>query len=283
MTYGLPYQGSKQKICESIVDALPSAECFVDVFAGGCAVTHAAMLSHKYKRYVCNDITDAPTLFVDAIAGKYKDESRWVSRDLFYMLKDVDPYIRLVWSFGNDQKTYLYGKDIEDGKRLLHKMLFAENVTKRRLAWTELHRYLMQSLQSLEGLERMQSLEGLQSLQRLERLQSLEGLEVHQGDYRELSIPDNSCVYCDPPYKGTKGYTVGFDHDAFWQWCREQTQQVYISEYNAPDDFVCVWSKNRRALMSPKGRNIETERLFVPKRLASVASGKRNLFAHDTD
>jgi hypothetical protein len=35
--------------------------------------------------------------------------------------------------------------------------------------------------------------------------------------------------------------------------------------------------------MSPKGRNIETERLFVPQRLAIVASGKRNLFAHDTD
>ena len=47
MRYGVPYQGSKNKICKWVIDNLPSGKVFVDLFAGGCAVTHAAMLSGK--------------------------------------------------------------------------------------------------------------------------------------------------------------------------------------------------------------------------------------------
>ena len=34
-----------------------------------------------------------------------------------------------------------------------------------------------------------------------------------------------------------------FDHDKFFNWCREQAKNniVFVSEYNAPDDFECVW------------------------------------------
>lgn len=49
---------------------------------------------------------------------------------------------------------------------------------------------------------------------------------------------------CDPPYQGTTGYKTGtFDHDKFFDWCREQAKKnvVFVSEYNAPDDFECVW------------------------------------------
>ena len=49
---------------------------------------------------------------------------------------------------------------------------------------------------------------------------------------------------CDPPYQGTTGYKTGaFDHDKFFEWCREQAKKnvVFVSEYNAPDDFECVW------------------------------------------
>lgn len=64
MNYGLPYRGSKNKIAKRIVDMLPKATTLVDVFAGGCAITHAAMLSDKYQNYIANDIGDAPKLFV---------------------------------------------------------------------------------------------------------------------------------------------------------------------------------------------------------------------------
>lgn len=118
--YGLPYMGSKSKIADKIVSYLPSAEYFVDLFAGGCAMTHCAMKSGKYSKFVCNDITDAPHLFLDALQGKYNNENRWISREDFFKLKDSDPFVRICWSFGNDQKSYLYGQDIEPIKKALH-------------------------------------------------------------------------------------------------------------------------------------------------------------------
>ena len=70
MNYGLPYTGSKSRIAEWLVDKLPSCETFVDVFAGGCAVSDARMLHTKAKRFILNDLQgDVPKLFVDALKG----------------------------------------------------------------------------------------------------------------------------------------------------------------------------------------------------------------------
>lgn len=75
--YGLLYQGSKNKIAEKIIDLLPPADNFYDLFAGGCAITHRALLSGKYKHIYANDICDMPSLFKDAIEGKYANEDRF--------------------------------------------------------------------------------------------------------------------------------------------------------------------------------------------------------------
>ena len=120
MRYGVPYQGSKNQIAKWVIDNLPKDKILVDLFAGGCAVTHAAMLSGKWDRIVANDIGDAPELFCDAIDGKYADEKRWISREDFQDLKDIDPYVSLCWSFGNNRSNYLYGKEIEPWKKALH-------------------------------------------------------------------------------------------------------------------------------------------------------------------
>ena len=53
--YGVPYQGSKNSIAVEIVNALPSGSRFVDLMAGGCAITHAAMTSGKYNLFYAND------------------------------------------------------------------------------------------------------------------------------------------------------------------------------------------------------------------------------------
>ena len=120
MRYGVPYQGSKNKVAGWVIDNLPEDEILVDLFAGGCAVTHAALLSGKWDRIVSNDIGDAPELFCDAIEGKYADEKRWISREDFQDLKDTDPYVSLCWSFGNNRTTYLYAQEIEPWKKALH-------------------------------------------------------------------------------------------------------------------------------------------------------------------
>lgn len=140
--YGLPYQGSKSKLAERIVALLPPATHLYDVFAGGCAITHAALLSGKFKEVHANDITDSVTLFEDALNGKYENESRWISREDFFRLKDSDPYVRIVWSFGNNQRNYLYSREIEPYKKAVHEMLYAATPNERRLKFKTVIREL---------------------------------------------------------------------------------------------------------------------------------------------
>ena len=116
--YGLMYQGSKNKIAEKIIDLLPPADNLYDLFAGGCAITHCALLSGKYKHIYANDICDMPKLFFDAINGKYKNEDKWISREEFFKNLD-DPYIKSTWSFGGIGSSYIYSKKIEPYKKAL--------------------------------------------------------------------------------------------------------------------------------------------------------------------
>ena len=83
MAYGLSYMGSKNSSAKDIVNVLPAGDVLVDLFAGGCAVTHCALLSGKWKRVIANDTSDVVRLFGDAVAGKYRDEKRWISREDF--------------------------------------------------------------------------------------------------------------------------------------------------------------------------------------------------------
>ena len=118
--YGIPYQGSKNAIAAHIVaEFLPPSACLVDIFAGGCAITHAA-LEAGWHKVIANDISDAPELFAAAARGEYKNEKRWISREDFARLKNKDAYVRYCWSFGNNAKEYLYSREIEPWKKALH-------------------------------------------------------------------------------------------------------------------------------------------------------------------
>ena len=136
-TRGLPYQGSKSKLSEKIIALFPRATHFYDLFAGGCAISHEALLSGKFQEVHANDITDSVKLFEDAINGdldKY-DPLRFRTREDFFSEKDTNPFVRLVYSFGNNQKDYLYGKDIEPYKKAVHEMLYAPTPELRRLCF----------------------------------------------------------------------------------------------------------------------------------------------------
>ena len=129
----------------------------------------------------------------------------------------------------------------------------------------------MQSLECLERLQSMQSLQSLESLERLERLERMERQNVQivasVDDYRNYVYQDDDVVYCDPPYANTYKYTVDFDNEGFWQWCRTRNFPVYISEYRAPEDFISVWSKEKRRLFSSSNLSANAiEHLFLHKK-----------------
>ena len=130
---------------------------------------------------------------------------------------------------------------------------------------------IRKSMQSLQSMERLQSLQSLESLERLKRLQSLESQNVQivasADDYCNYVYQDGDVVYCDPPYANTDKYTVDFDHEAFWQWCRTRDFPVYVSEYRAPEDFISVWSKDKRRLFSSSNLSANAiEHLFLHKK-----------------
>ena len=286
-TFGMPYMGGKSSIAEWVIGKLPKADVFVEPFAGGCAITHAAMLSGKYKRIIANDITDSALVFKDAIRGRFRNEKRWISRDDFKRLKDTDPYVRMCFSFGNDLNSYCYGKNLEAYKRAFHyavvfrdkepfmklgvnipnKAIESENQTIRRLKVKSYLIWLKNNMHAgdLESLERLERLQSLESLESLERLQSL---ECHQGDYSEVIIPDNSVIYCDPPYRGTHEYLNSFDCGKFDEWCLGQSQQVFISEYSMPKDkFKRIAAMNKRSLMCSDSKvSMKIESIYVPLR-----------------
>ena len=267
--YGYPYMGSKRKIVKDIIDALPTAKNFYDLFAGGCAVTHYALGSGKYKNVIANDIQSSVQLFIDAVGGKYKNEKRWISREQFHAEKATDLYIRWIWSFGNNGSDYLFGKDAESLKKSAHEYLFKngyDGTKEKRIALIKQFKADKKIIGRFE-LERLEQLERLQQLERLERLRQLEYFNV---DYRKVKIEPRSIIYCDPPYphKGNtkeKYYGIGFDTDAFYKWVAENKHPVYFSSVEAPKRFKVVWSKATQCTMNNKnshGKKEIVERLY---------------------
>lgn len=69
-------------------------------------------------------------------------------------------------------------------------------------------------------------------------------------DYLNFNIK-NALFYLDPPYKGTKQYSKqNINYDEFYDFCKKLSKNniVIISEYNMPDDFECIWQKERTVL-----------------------------------
>jgi DNA adenine methylase len=102
----------------------------------------------------------------------------------------------------------------------------------------------------------------------LKQVDLLDGAIFTDKDYSNLEIPNESIIYCDIPYKNTKQYSTSknFDYDNFYQWCKEMNTKehiVYVSEYNMPSNFKCVWSKGIKSYMKPSRAIDCTERLFL--------------------
>ena len=216
-TYGLPYKGSKDKICEKICSLFPIKENFYDLFMGGGSITHYQLLQNQYKNYYANDFNQLVVKAFDmAIHGKFKNETRWISHEEFDKLKNVDPYVAFCFSFGNDLKSYAYGKDIEPYKKALHYLIVFQDeslmkeifpnidfsfvhkikdVNERRLKVKK----VIDNLLITSDDNRIRSNESLQSFIQLEscqRLANIERLAIYNKSYDEIEIKDDSVIYC---------------------------------------------------------------------------------------
>ena len=296
MNYGIGYKGSKNKLAERIVNLFPPADNFYDLFCGGCSITHRALLTNKFKNYYINDLDPLmPKLFLDAIHGKYKNETRWISREDFKKLKDTDGYVKVCWSFGNNGNVYLYDEKLEPYKKAIHYAVMFNDCTQLKTFLNadysfldscknfhqrkiKLQRFLFNSgiakgsplescvdvMEISQNINRLEALERLQSLEALERLQRF---GTTSCGYDEVKINPNSVIYCDIPYKNTDGYNgIDFDFDKFYSWCKEQKEPVFISSYEMPlEHFEPVDIINHRCTLAAEVNNAVTEKVFIPK------------------
>ena len=296
MNFGLPYKGSKNKIANWVCDILPNANTLYDLFAGGGAITHCASLNFKYNNYIVNDLNSLCIKGLKmAFNGEFKNETRWISRDDFFKLKDTDYYVACCFSFGNDFKSYAYGKDIEQFKKAMHySVVFNDNsllskfVNVDNLTYTSdviqdrliyLRKYLSNftdfkdkwiNSQNLEGLTRLQRLQGLERLHRLNELnnEQKDNIKFYSDDYQNIPLTDKDAViYCDIPYLNTDKYKHPFDYERFYLWAEKQEIPIYISEYQMPKDrFICVAEKEKKCNLSATNNGkITIERIFRPK------------------
>lgn len=264
--------GSKNRIAEWIINNLPPAEHFYDLFGGGGAITHCALLSGKYKYVHYNELNPLiAKAFKMAVDGEFKNENRWISREDFFKLKDTDPYVALCFSFGNDCKTYAYSSKNEELKKALHYAICFNDFSLLKEMNIHIDETLRGRLEICKAVNNviLQHLINLNRLQRLERLDRLQGLEplkdiqITNLDYRDVEIEKDSVVYCDIPYKNTKNYSIGdFNHDEFYEWTRKQ-KNIFISEYEMPNDFKIVNEKNIKSnLCATSNRKTVTEKLY---------------------
>lgn len=285
-SYGICYMGSKNALAERIVALLPSASHLIDVFAGGCAVTHCAMKSGKWQHVHANDINEMIVgAFRRAINGEFIGERRWVSHEEFNRVRDTDAYASICFSFGGNMRSYAYSPANENLKRALHYAIFFGD-HKPFLTLTGINLTPVLTISDLRerhiaaknlvngGGIFIKTLPNINRLNRINRLSTefsekeMKRLTIGSVDFAEVEIPNDSVIYCDPPYRGTDDYrkAKGFNHDRFYEWSLRQTVPVFVSEYAMPEDFVEVAAWRKMCSMSQDTNPKETtEKLFVPR------------------
>lgn len=99
---------------------------------------------------------------------------------------------------------------------------------------------------------------------------NLYGIEFICSDYSTLKIPSHSIIYCDPPYANTTKYRNEFNHSQFFDWCTLKAKEghlVFLSEYEAPKPFTCIWQKELKSSLSANGKigssKNSVEKLFI--------------------
>jgi site-specific DNA-adenine methylase len=318
-TYRIPYVGSKNVIAPQIIEAILSntvdhgSRRFVDAFCGGGAIMYGVMQTKMFASILGNDLhsemielhRNLPDLDLQYIAetpcillpnATVKEKYPFVK-----LIDEIEPRyqmaFRVVYSFGNDCRTNLWGSEMivkYNLGRLLFTQpelmgaaisefigadlvipynytgigfsaLYTDYKTHVGLYRNRLGKLPRTDLQQLQQLERLQQLEQLQQLERLQRLERLErSIDFSSVSYHQIAYMRGDVVYFDPPYRSTldgKGYHgQGFDNDSFEDFARSLKCPVFISEY-APEieGFEPIMKLDKLSTMNNKGSSKETK------------------------
>lgn len=298
---GIPYMGSKRKYADALIckmlELQPHKKYFYDLFGGGGAMSFAALQKGMTVFYneKQTDLVDFIRFIFERMKqprgrfGLFPNECyKFVTREEFMRLKTESgvyaQFVRICYSFGNNQHGYMFNPELEKLKHLAHDVVVfqcAESLQKlsdvlgvaftlstspdlntRRLEFQRQVKAHGKRL-DLQQLENLQQLEQLQQLTQLERLEPK--ITFHNLDYRDVKIitpPKETIIYLDPPYRGTAKYIEGLDYAELDAFFTDLPCVAFMSEYTAP--FHCVYKiKTRSTLSSSSNICHKIERLYV--------------------
>jgi site-specific DNA-adenine methylase len=132
---------SKNKIAHELICEMrkhkPKAKYFIDLFGGGGSMSFTALqMGYKvlYNEYE-TDLANFMQFIIDRVKNNEKSKYgllpeeyyQFVTREIFIEQKPLHTnyaeFCRLIYSFGNNQNTYLFGKPIEEFKRQGHNFI----------------------------------------------------------------------------------------------------------------------------------------------------------------
>ena len=276
---GIPYMGSKRKIAKPIVDYIlahnPNAKYVYDLFGGGGAMSFEFLQRKQIKKVVYNELNTGVCELLRKIQvdGVTEDFYRWVSCEEFEAHKKDTTWLggllATCWSFGNNQKDYIFGKDIEESKRLLHEIIVNKCDTARGIFAKQTGVYIDNYyLQSPNIQKRRIAVLGVVKAQigrcDLEQLQRLEQLEISNKSAFDVEIAtpiDETIIYLDPPYQGTATYAKDICYATLFNFCKNSPYKIYVSSYEF--NLPCVFEINHRSTLSATNNAKKViERLF---------------------
>ena len=294
--------GSKNKIAIDLLREMlkvkPKAKYFFDLFGGGGSMSFTASQIGLKTHY--NELQTSLVKFIDYIfnmlekgfKGQYglfpDDFYNFIDRDEFMKLKDEDSikgqFARICYSFGNNQRSYLFG-DIEETKHLAHNivmfrcekslkelnnLLNTDIKTSNLPTWNGrrldfMKQILDRKYKELEQLESLERLQNLESLIRLERLHPI--FTTSNLSYKNVKINtpiDESIIYLDPPYRNTEKYIEGkdFNYKELDEWFLDNKYTCFMSEYNAPHKVIFEIDKFSLFNNLKETKKVVKEKLF---------------------
>lgn len=237
------YQGSKDRTAKYLIPIMNdiikknNIEHFFDMCVGGGNLS--ANVKHKLE--VKNIYGVDNNKYLIALLKKFqrdKVEYFSVTKEEYIRIKknknDYDGwyvgYVGFLQSFGSSFfNTYV--RDNIDGRNIIN----------------ERYRNLLKQVNSLKDVKLFYK-------------------DIFNIDYSKL--PKNSLLYFDPPYSNTSKYYSEFNNDKFWELVNKLSKDfiVLVSEFNAPKDFVSIWSKEKISTLNSKGSyKKDMEHLFIHK------------------
>ena len=288
----IPYMGSKRKIAEELMQKMieikPKAKYFYDLFSGGGAMSFYALQCGLKVHY--NEKQKGMVDLLEYILNRARNKEKgqygifpddfynFITREEFFDLISKDTikaqFSRIVYSFGNSQRTYLFGKDIEYQKQLGHNivmfccekslkefnhLLNTNIVLSNKKTWNERR---LDYLKQFSKEQRAVKLQRLEQLERLERLQSFTITNLDFADVKIITPLEETIIYLDPPYRGTAEYKEKFDYTRVDEYFKQSPYTCFMSEYNAPFKSILEIKKESLLDNSADKKKFVIEKLF---------------------